>query len=317
MLPIFAQVEPEGFNLNNTIDSLARTPLSVVLLFTLAFTIVRVLLFKPLFSAPMHRRHHDLKFLKFIDETMDALIYTGIFVFMVLRPFIFQTFMVPSGSMVSTLLVGDYLVANKAIYRYTNPHAGDIVVFRPPKEACYENQIDKDSGEVKVDFVKRCIGTPGDLIEVHDNILYRNGVKWDEPYKHYTAPDPPGQFNLFREMTKQESDSLDKEDFKLVKYKGEYWPVRIKGDLVNDPSLSTVEKYALHDPEEMRKVKSLPAEKVPPGHYLMWGDNRLWSLDGRAWGLVTEENIVGRAEFVWLPLPHWGRTRTDSGSPEK
>lgn len=309
MLPIFAQMD-----LNNTIDSLARTPLSIVLYWTLAFTVVRFAIFKPLITAPLHRRQTQLKFVKFVDETMDALIYTGIFVFMVLRPFVFQTFMVPSGSMVSTLLVGDYLVANKAIYRYTNPNPGDIVVFRPPKEACYPNQID-ESGEVKVDFVKRCIGAPGDLIEVHDNILYRNGKKWDEPYKHYTVPDPPGQFNTFREMTKDESDSLDKEDFKLVKYKGEYWPVRIRGDLVNDPSLSTVDKYALHDPEEMKKVKALPAERIPPHMYLMWGDNRLYSLDGRAWGLVSEENIVGRAEFVWLPIPHWGRTRSETGSP--
>lgn len=313
-MPIFAQMEPQGFNLNNTIDSLARTPLSIVLIWTLVFTVVRILVFKPLFNAPMHRRQNDLKFIKFIDETMDALVYTGIFVFMVLRPFVFQTFMVPSGSMVSTLLVGDYLVANKAIYRYTSPNPGDIVVFRPPKEACNPDQIDA-SGEVKVDFVKRCIGTPGDLIEIHDNILYRNGKKWDEPYKHYTAPDPPGQYNLFRELNPQEVDTLDKEDFKLVKYKGEYWPVRIRGDRVNTPELSTVEKYQLSDPSEMAKVKALPAEKVPAGFFLMWGDNRLFSLDGRAWGLVSEDNIVGRAEFVWLPISHWGRTHSNGGSP--
>ena len=324
MFPLFAQATQEGFNASNTIDSLARTPLSVVLYWTLGFTIIRFLTHGGLLRLPAHRRLDVFgRVLKFIDETMDALVYTGIFVFMVLRPFVFQTFVVPSGSMVSTLLVGDYIVANKAIYRYSDPKAGDIVVFRPPVEATTPDQLDKD-GEVKVDFVKRCIGVPGDLIEIKNGVLYRNGKAWEEPYRHLTIPNPLGQFDTFRERTPDEVAQLEHEDFKLVKVHGEYWPLKICGTDVNENRrssdgtyelMSAADKFAVNDPGTEARLAALPAERVPPGYFLMMGDNRLYSFDGRGWGLVPRENIVGRSEFIWLPVAHWSRTESNMGSP--
>lgn len=314
MIPIFlAQAESAG--LANQIDTLARTPLSIILYFSVACSVLRIAVHQTLQTTAAHKREGIWRVFKFLDETMDALIYTGIFVFMVLRPFVFQTFTVPSGSMVPTLLVSDYIVANKAIYRYSDPKEGDIVVFKPPKEAVRPEQLD-ERGDPKVDFVKRCIGVPGDVIEVRNHVLYRNGTKWDEPYKHFTKLDPPGQMSLFADLTQTEALGLEKVDFKLVNYKGEYMPVRIVGDLVNHPMDPAVaDKFKISDPEEMKIVKALPPVAIPKGYYLMFGDNRLWSFDSRGWGLVPRKDIVGRSEFIWFPIQRWRLTPSLTGSP--
>src|SRR5262249_8133042 len=112
---------------------------------------------------------------KFFNEILDAIIYAGVVVFMVIRPFAVQTFLIPSESMVHTLEINDFIIANKAIYRYTEPKRGDIVVFRPPAAAL-------DKGQTDVDFIKRLMGKPGDVIEVKDETFYRNGIELKEPY---------------------------------------------------------------------------------------------------------------------------------------
>jgi signal peptidase I len=114
--------------------------------------------------------------LEYIDSGLIALILA-----LIVRTFILQTFLVPSGSMENTLLVGDHLIVNKFLYGtqipFTDkkvwplrqPRRGDVIVFRYPKDT-------------RRDFVKRCIGLPGDVVEVRNKALYVNGREQDESY---------------------------------------------------------------------------------------------------------------------------------------
>jgi signal peptidase I len=295
VLPLFAQEQTKDWS--GVVDQLARTPLSKVIAFVAVCTLVRLFLAPIIARVPAQKRGIGHGMLRFLNEALDAIVYAGVFVFLLIRPFCIQAFKIPSGSMIPTLLEGDFIVANKAIYRYSDPQINDIVVFRPPKWACEPSQIDPD-GQVNVDFIKRCVGRPGDVVEVKDHILYRNGSPVREPYL---------------------SEKMDN-DFKLVKYKAApgvpidsaqstYWPLKIKGDFVNSDSQQTAPPYALGDMREEDKVRNLPNAPIPKGYYLFMGDNRNFSYDGRSWGLVPRDAIIGRSEFIWLPLKRVRLTR--------
>ncbi len=320
-LPL-AQQSSAG-SLQQTIDNLARTPLSDVLKFVVVLTVIRFAISFYLKNTPVHLRSGAYPLARFVNELSDAFIYAGIFVFMVIRPFAVQAFLIPSGSMWPTLYVNDFIVANKAIYRFSDPHVGDIVVFRPPKEAIFDpSQIDAE-GEVKVDFIKRCQGTPGDLVELRDGIMYRNGKRDEETaYKHYSECMDQNRNNCvnFRALNPEEIDALTKASFKLVKYNGEIIPfnwtkfdanAQIPGTsrYGEGPPYGVAGKFVITDPAVATQLIQAPAEKVPPGYYLMMGDNRNGSFDSRGWGLVPREAIVGRSEAIWLPLSRWRATR--------
>jgi signal peptidase I len=299
--PLLAQATSEP-GADSFIDRLARTPLSQVFYFVAACTAVRLALYFYLKNVPPHLRSGSYGGAKFLNEALDAVIYAGVFVFMLIRPFGVQAFKIPSGSMVQTLQINDYIVANKAIYRYTEPKVGDIVVFRPPKRAVigdHPEQIDSD-GQVNVDYIKRLQGTPGDVVEVRNNILYRNGKAIEEPYKAFTRQVSPTAFENI------EPDRMP--DFKLVNDNGRYIPLMILGDEVN-ASGWTAQEYRVSDPQEMARLKALPPAAIPPRFFLMMGDNRNNSFDGRAWGLVPRDDIIGRSEVVWFPFSRWGKTR--------
>ena len=296
------------------IDKLARTPLSQILIFALALSVFRVATFKFLKDKPLHLRSGLYKAIHSIGELFDAIIYAAIFIFMVIRPFFFQTFQIPSGSLVPTCMVGDFIGLNKAIYRYSEPKRGDIVVFRPPVEACTPKQIDPD-GTVNTDFVKRLIGEPGDVVEIMKGQIYINGKPLWEPYKHYTQPQDR-EMNTFKILEGSEMEAVPKPNWKLVKYKGELIPLNYTEFDANHYGgpYDVATKYRIEDPNEWPKVRALPAEKIPPGHYLFMGDNRNGSFDGRGWGLIARSEIVGRAEIIWMPLPRIGKIRyVDNG----
>ncbi len=311
MWPIFAQAHEEN-STRNLIDTLARTPLSVVLQWVLAFTVLRIAIFYLQRNVPTHKRSGGYALGKFFSEVFDAVIYAGVFVFMIIRPFCIQAFLIPSGSMVFTLHVDDFIVANKAIYRYTDPKVGDIVVFRPPKWACTPSQLDAN-GEVNVDFIKRCVGAPGDVIEVKDNVLYRNGKAVEEPYKAFTEPDPPEQLEpkTFRKLSDDEVKAHERVDFKFVDFNGKIWPVDINDTIVNMNEVAA--PFQVSDEATMARLKSLPPAPIPKGYYMMMGDNRFGSFDSRGWGLVPRESIIGRSEFIWFPLSRIGKTEANPG----
>lgn len=332
MWPILAQHGSETGGFQNTIDTLARTPLSQIVIVVAICSMVRVSLYGYLRNTVPHRRHGVYSWAKFLNEAMDAVVYAGVFVFMLIRPFAVQAFLIPSGSMLQTLYLNDFIVANKAIYRYSEPIVGDIMVFRPPQRAL-------NTGQGEMDFIKRCIGTPGDVVRVVEGKLLRNGRKIDEPY----LSDSQGNGNPARTGL----DVVMATDWKLVHYegtavpslRGQYIPVQIRRDVgageprcnygdgtmichdyavgADDANSGYSAVLAWKSPQNLTRtdldfeaeLEAAPPAAVPKGFVLMMGDNRNNSYDGRAWGLVPREDVIGRSEFIWLPPSRWRTTR--------
>ena len=197
-----------------TIDQIARTPLSEVLIFALVLTMIRLISYVTATKIPVHKQRFFHKGISIVGEWLDSIIFAAIAIFMVARPYLFQMFQIPTGSMVPTSLVGDYNLVNKAVYRYTDPKRGDIVVFRPPVEACNPDQIDKD-GTVRVDFVKRLVGMPGELVEIKQGQIFIDGNPLFEPYKQLTATEDGKVFSI---LTPEQKAIWPKANWKLVKY---------------------------------------------------------------------------------------------------
>lgn len=188
-------------------------------------------------------------------------------VVVVLRSFVAEPFRIPSGSMIPTLEIGDFILVKKYSYGIRlpvlhtkildigEPKRGDVVVFRYPPQP-------------DVNFIKRLIGLPGDKIEwTSDKKLIINGKH--VAYKNdglYTTKDRLGR------------------DIKVSKKK-ETLPENTTHDLILFPGRTRPGKW-----------------EVPEGHYFMMGDNRDNSSDSRFWGFVPERNLVGKASFVWM---HW------------
>ena len=283
------------------IDRVARAPISIILLVAAVATVLRLLVYPIIMRTAIHKRAMGYGFAKLINEGADALVYAAIVVFMLVRPFGIQTFVIPSGSMIDTLHVSDYIVANKWVYRVSPPQRGDIVVFKPPTWVRATPTTDED-------FIKRLIGLPGDLIEIKDAQLVRNGVKVPEPYWTYT--DPTAHDRSQTVIPKARWNEIKIANWKLVTRvdpdtgASEVTPLQYSGDSANEAFSETNvnAKYAVEKREEMIKLIGQPAVKVPEGYYLFLGDNRNGSNDGRMWGLVPRESIVGKAWFVWLPF---------------
>ena len=122
-----------------------------------------------------------------IWEYPEALIWAGV-VALVLTTFVVQAFKIPSGSMLETLQIGDHLLVNKFLYglkrpfsdeyliRGSDPEVGDVIVFRYPEDP-------------SLDYIKRVVGVPGDVLQMRDKVLYRNGAAVNEPYVRLSQPD--------------------------------------------------------------------------------------------------------------------------------
>lgn len=135
--------------------------------------------------------HHASTFLErarqsVIWEYLEALIWAGA-IALVITTFVVQAFKIPSGSMLETLQIGDHLLVNKFLYglkrpfsdeyllRGDDPAVGDVIVFRYPEDP-------------SLDYIKRVVGTPGDVLQMRDKVLYRNGVAVNEPYVRHSQP---------------------------------------------------------------------------------------------------------------------------------
>lgn len=197
----------------------------------------------------------------------------------VVRSFVVEPFKIPSGSMVPTLLVGDFILVNKFDYGLRMPvtntrlthgrplERGDVVVFRYPKDE-------------SVDYIKRVIGLPGDTVAYQDKQLTING----KPVAETALPD---YFDEERQnYAKQFEESLDGR----------------KNAILNNPAVPPFVMGAYDYPYRDNCTYNSRGVicKVPPGHYFMMGDNRDNSADSRYWGFVPDQNIVGRAFFIWM-----------------
>lgn len=203
-----------------------------------------------------------------------------------LRSFLFEPFKIPSGSMIPTLLVGDLILVNKFHYGIRLPvlnkkisdghpvERGDVMVFRyPPKPS--------------LDYIKRVIGVPGDEVAYLNKRLTINGqVVPTQSVPEFFDED------MMRYFKQYEEDLLG-----------------VKHRVLNEDDRPAFVAGA--DDFAFRKNCTYSVEgvvcKVPAGHYFMMGDNRDNSMDSRYWGFVPDQNIVGKAFFVWMNFSHPNR----------
>ncbi|MCP1571983.1 MULTISPECIES: signal peptidase I [Herbaspirillum] len=198
-----------------------------------------------------------------------------------LRSFLYEPFKIPSSSMVPTLLVGDLILVNKFTYgirlpiinkkiiEVSQPQRGDVMVFKFPKDP-------------SVDYIKRVVGVPGDKIVYKNKRLTING----EQISYKALPDYLDQENLT--YYKQWQENLTGVEHKILT--DERAP-----NFVPNPDAFPHHELCTYNADGF-------ACTVPPGEYFMMGDNRDNSLDSRYWGFVPDQNIVGKAFFVWMNL---------------
>jgi signal peptidase I len=207
-----------------------------------------------------------------------------ILIVFLLRSFLVEPFKIPSSSMVPTLLVGDFILVNKYAYGIRlpvvnkkvidlgEPHRGDVMVFRYPEDP-------------SLDYIKRVIGLPGDRLEYRNKRLTING---------HLVPVRQIDDYLSRErmqFSRRYIENLDGVEHEI---------------LLEDDAPAAVLPSRAAGGNCTYNMSGL-ACTVPPGHYFVMGDNRDNSSDSRVWGFVPDENIVGKAFFIWLNLNELGR----------
>ena len=231
-------------------------------------------------------------------ETLDSLLITIGLVFFIVQPFILQPFYIPSGSMENTLQwtpVQDRLLASRWIYRLRAPQRGEVVVFQPPRQAVHQ------LGNTGDDYIKRCVGVPGDIIYADKKRqFFRNGVKMVEPYAKWSSTiSPDGQPLSY-------SYDMKIVDGKMYSREYEAPDTPFSGDSGQwhyQPGAngSEVPPPVVVPPEQQDEITRATPEAIPPGMFLMLGDNRNNSSDGHVWGFVPRANVVGKAMCVFWP----------------
>ena len=196
-------------------------------------------------------------------------LFFALILFLLVRTFLVEAFKIPTSSMEGTLLVGDFLLVNKAVYgaevpwlgmtlpAVKEPRRGDVVVFNPPHDPLKN-------------YVKRVVGLPGDTLEMRDKALYLNGAEMNEDFARYI--DRSGTDAIHPNMKWQSNHLLAEETVRRRGRGGEYRPSRDNwGPLA-----------------------------VPDSSYFVLGDNRDNSEDSRYWGFVDRGAIRGQPWIVYF-----------------
>lgn len=199
-------------------------------------------------------------------------LFLAVLVALTIRWCLVEAYVIPSGSMLPTLLIQDHIFVNKLVYgvrvpfskkwlfNFKSPERGEVIVFKFPK--------DEDTF-----FIKRIVGVPGDVINWDGETLKINGNAI-ENIPHAQAKE------LMASMNDKDLDyERDTYTIKDEKLSGDGHPVMIKSDAIHHPANNI---------------------EVPPNSLFVMGDNRDRSNDSRMWGFVPYDNILGRAMFVWL-----------------
>src|ERR1700741_4341976 len=209
-----------------------------------------------------------------------------ILIVFLLRSFLVEPFKIPSSSMVPPLLVGDFIlvnkypygirlpVANRKLIELGRPERGDVMVFRFPEDP-------------SLDYIKRVVGVPGDRIDYRNKRLSVNGTP---------VPLRQGDDYLQKErmqFSRRFVETLNGVEHEIL--------------LDEDASASLMPARAFPFAGNCNYNMNGLACTVPPGHYFVMGDNRDNSSDSLVWGFVPDQNIVGKAFFIWLNLNDLGR----------
>lgn len=208
-----------------------------------------------------------------------ASFFPVILVVFFLRSFLVEPFKIPSGSMIPTLLVGDFILVNKFTYgirlpvinkkvlELNKPQRGDVMVFRWP-------------GDPSLDYIKRVIGLPGDKVAWQDKRLFINGTEVPAAklldYHH--------EDRLY--YSSQYEEKLGKVDHRILL----------------DKDAPAYVSQVMQFPGREKCIYNTAGVicEVPENHYFVMGDNRDASSDSRVWGFVPDENIVGKAFLIWF-----------------
>ncbi len=191
--------------------------------------------------------------------SLAGVLVTGLFII----TFIVQAFEIPSSSMENTLLIGDHVFVNREQFAPRSPWLGPVIPYRNPKDG--DIVVFLSPHDIGLYVVKRVMGVPGDRIHLRNGVVYRNGVKLDEPYVNH--PDQPS-YNPYRDN----------------------FPAEPPSDMNN-----VVPEWQL----VMNQYIQGDDLVVPPGHYFAMGDNRDVSYDSRYWGFIPQENLIGRPMFIY------------------
>lgn len=219
------------------------------------------------------------KRIRFFKEAM-TLITIG-FLVIVFRSVFFEPFKIPTGSMIPSLRIGDFILVNKFAYGFKVPFSdmtigsinldpiylfgekkverGDVIVFKYPKDP-------------SINYIKRVIALPGETIEIKNKKVFINGSQFDEEKLENSA--------FMKNMDEKFKDN--KLAFYRVTLKEKNFDYQV-------------------DEDNFFKV-DYAKRKIPVGHYFVMGDNRDFSYDSRYWGVVPHENIKGQAFLVWLSI---------------
>ncbi len=213
----------------------------------------------------------------------------------------FKPYLVPSGSMWPTLKFKSVIEADPFPIGTELPKDGEIFVFHPPAAATFlqPESLRKDPHFF---FIKRCVGTAGEVIEIRAGVLYRNGkAVRPNPYQHYSIAISATEFG---EMPKSLLRAVPHASFKWVKWKihGKetliplnYTPTEANAAVSGyENAYEIAPDFVIQDPAQQKQARRLPPQPIPEGYVMMMGDNWNNSFDSRGWGLLRIDAIVGK-----------------------
>jgi signal peptidase I len=236
---------------------------------------------------------------------------------LLLKIFVLDAYRIPSASMEHTLQIGDFLLVNKLAYGlhtprhlpliagtiptfklsfFQNIHRGDVIVFEFP------GGRDEITAVENVHFIKRCIGLPGDTLEIHSGLVYVNKVL--VPFPPYgIQPDNPNR-NFSKENPEMfpEGSAFNNADYGPIIIPKQDYIIRLEpATLSHWRVLIEREGHNVQTLDNMILIDGTAASEyhVRKNYYFVLGDNRDNSMDSRYWGFLSDDQIVGEALFVY------------------
>ena len=316
---------------------LADLQISTISIVVIVLTIIRLNLIR-----------RNGSFARAVVEIADAALFASVLMFMIVLPFIVKSFYIPSGSMRPTLIDDDRILVNKLLYRVRSPHRADVVVFTAPPEALRTAAEKPEPDGSPTDYIKRLIGLPGDVIEVHAGHVLIGPSASPQVKSHQDIRSAlqildndadhvkflPDGIEVYDHVSRTWA-KIDKDQVaEKLGFAGQ--PITIVPGYVERNGQRIDEPYIAEDPEYDLKVydgqslirddrgihidgqdfdggnrgfEATRSAPIPPGDVIVFGDNRNDSNDSSRWGPLSEKRLVGRAFFIFFPLDRVGLIR--------